>query len=690
MSFATRVAALREARVRQFHDNQTMAGEEIISHFMGGTRYVLLAAQMQSGKTGCALYVAFQMLLTNQIEKVLIISGGSETELREQWANKLPSHFIEFSDDRRLTDDEERRVFDNIEIVWRQDLKKSTEKFNEKYLIIWDESHFASSQNQTLHQVFTEIGLMGAIQGDIASLTEKNSYVLSITATRDAEQARAVGANDGCNAVEGWAMVVMHPGNSYRGVVEFKREGCIMESCKINDETKERFISILQKYLKHSKYMVLRCSCKHDQILEEVKAELGIDIVHYNSETKGEESHEVSLSLLEKAPPKFTLFVVKGMLRMGKELPKKHICAVFESSEKSKHHTILQGLLGRSCGYHSEKIDIYLPKDFIASGRGLDEYEAVVESNFQIAITGTQHTPRRGVLPKASKGRITNPPHRIRPDVDVFTVTTCNLSKTDGIDVVFDELIQWWMDGTIDKKNYSFEQQTEILMLLTTPDKDSIAFSNTHTRGEIGIKLKDTDESLRGLEIAIKGEKGIPRGRWTPIIVWNINGNCPGTMFKKEDCVIIFNTIAKPDNYRAVLGPDVCPTNDTDIHHAGPFVAKGDATIDVPGGQLCWLKPATYTDVELFKDSLREAIGDSVNPEKIMCVGKQLTSNYWKGGKKFKGISFSSECYTIQVLKQMFIDIGTEHGVFIEMKFARGRKPLDSGDDIRIQKIYWQ
>lgn len=686
MSFAQRLAILREAKEKQFHDNQTMAGDEIISHFTNDIRYVQLAAQMQSGKTGCALHVAFQMLLTRQVEKVFIISGGSETELREQWKNNLPSHFDEFSSERRLTEEEEQRVYDNVEVVWRQDLKKSTEKFDEKYLIIWDESHFASTQKQTLHHFFTEVGLMGAIQGDTTCLVEKNSYVLSITATRDAEQARAEGANDGVRS-EHWQMVVMRPGKSYRGVVDFKKEGLIKESCQINEENKSRLISILQQYLDQPKYMVLRCIGTNDSILEEIRMELGIDIVYYNMETKGTESDSVSISMLKSRPTKFTLFVVRGMLRMGKELPKKNLCAVFESAKKSNNNTILQGLLGRACGYHTEKIDIYLPADFIKDGSGLDEYEAVVESDFQIAISGTQHTSRRETQPKASNGRVTNVPHHIRLD-DVFTATTCNLSKKNGIPTVYDELFRWWMDGTIDKTRYSIEQQSEILMLLMTPDERSIAFSRTHRSS--GLKNKDTDECVVGLEIAIKANKGIPTGRWTPIIVWNITGNFPGTIFKKEDCVIIFNTIAKPDGYRAIKGPDVCETNGKDIHHTQVEPKSSETTIDVPGGQLHWLKPETYTDVELFHESLREAIGDSVNPEKVMRVGKQITSNYFKGGKKYKGISFSSDHYSISTLKAMFLDIGKEHGVFINMRLARGRKSADSGSDIRIQKIYWE
>ena len=688
MSFADDVAKMRAAHEKQFHDNQIIAGDKILGHFIGGIRYVQLAAQMQSGKTGCALHVAFQMLLNNQIEQVYIISGGSETELRDQWKAKMTSHFIEYSDKRGLSDEEESLIQENVMVIWRQDLKKNTEKFGDKYLIVWDESHFASTQNQTLHHFFSEIGLMGSIQGDTSSLTNKHSYILSITATRDAEQARAEGANDGKRS-EGWKMVVMHPGESYRGVVDFKREdGRINQSCRFIDENKPHIISIIENYSNQKKFMVLRCSGKHEQLLEEIKVELGIDVVHYNSETKGIESHEVSLSVLEKAPSKFTLFVVKGMLRMGKELPKKHICAVFESAEKSNNNTILQGLLGRACGYHSYKIDIYLPKDFIAPGRGLDEYVAIVESDFTIGLTGTAHTPRREALPKASKGLNTNTPHHI-PIVDEYTATTCTKSeKKDKVGSTFGDLHRWWSDGIIDKSRYSIEQQQEISKLLVNPDEDSICFHKTHDGS--GKKLKTTDDRLDELEDEINGKRVILRGSWKPIVVWNITGNCPGTRFKKGECVITFVTKAKPLNYCAILGPKVCPTNGTDIHHTLREPSGGDLTIDVPGGQLHMLKRETYVEPELLKSSLVEAIKTSQNPDRMMIVGTQITSNYWKGGKKYKGISFSGEFYTHELLKKMLRDIGKENGVFIKMIRAPGRPPLDSGNDIRISKISWR
>ena len=46
--------------------------------------WVMLVAQMQSGKTGTFLLVAAEMLREGKVEKVIIICGNSEKELKAQ------------------------------------------------------------------------------------------------------------------------------------------------------------------------------------------------------------------------------------------------------------------------------------------------------------------------------------------------------------------------------------------------------------------------------------------------------------------------------------------------------------------------------------------------------------------------------------------------------------------------------
>jgi hypothetical protein len=65
-------------------------------------------------------------------------------------------------------------------------------------------------------------------------------------------------------------------------------------------------------------------------------------------------------------PVRPTIIFIKGMLRMGKQLKKNFVRFVFESSRSTKTDSILQGLLGRCCGYDSRPdIAVYVRQNTI-------------------------------------------------------------------------------------------------------------------------------------------------------------------------------------------------------------------------------------------------------------------------------------------------------------------------------------
>jgi hypothetical protein len=699
-----------EAKLKQFHDNQISSGKEIVNHFVNGIRYVQLAAQMQSGKTGCAMYVACQMLLNKQIDVVYIISGSSETELRDQWETKIDSHIEEYITDNGLSKEQIRHLFVSIKLVWRQDLKKEFEDFDTKYLIIWDESHFASTEDQTLHHFFEVIGLMSAIQGDTTCLESKNSYLLSVTATRCAEASRAVGkTSDGIRGddplVGKWKLVVMRPGEAYTGVVKLNQNGLIQKSCVISEDTIEHLTSILDKYVEQKKYMVMRCCSVNELILEGIAKTLEIDVVYYNMKTKGTGSnHSISISMLMTPPTKFTIFVIRGMLRMGKELPKQNVCAVYESSKKSNHNTILQGLLGRVCGYHSEKIEVYLSPDFIDGG-GLDEYEAIVKSDFKIGLSGTSHVSKRNITKLSPTGLSSNVPIHVKANDGWNPLAV----KHNGDNrMVFGWLLEKIRDNEIDLSGYSDEQRLEINDRLKQPEividpkseeisKPTNVFNRHNTHFLSGKQIKDTDVRVKEMAQAIETKIPITRGGWNSVIVWYINGNFPDyPMFKKGDCIVTFSTEAKHPRFRPFEGDDVLKSNGKSLWDTELKPSTDEKMNGVSGGQLHQMDSDTYTNVDLFKITLVEAITESIDTTKSMIVGKQLTSNHC-AGKKYKGISFSKDCYTLESLRTIFSEIGDEHDVSIKMDIHYKKKftiktsqHTEGSSDIRIKRIYWE
>ena len=81
--------------VSTFHSNQINAGNEIIKQFEKFD-YVHLQAQMQSGKTGSSLFTAFQMIQQNKIDTFHVLSSISDTDLKNQWIEKIDTHYDDY------------------------------------------------------------------------------------------------------------------------------------------------------------------------------------------------------------------------------------------------------------------------------------------------------------------------------------------------------------------------------------------------------------------------------------------------------------------------------------------------------------------------------------------------------------------------------------------------------------------
>jgi hypothetical protein len=84
----------------------------------------------------------------------------------------------------------------------------------------------------------------------------------------------------------------------------------------------------------------------------------GWDVIHYNQST----SRDININLLLSTPPlRPTVIFLKGMIRMGKQVKKQFVLFCLETSKTTKTDTVLQGLLGRCCGYDSSpSIQIYI------------------------------------------------------------------------------------------------------------------------------------------------------------------------------------------------------------------------------------------------------------------------------------------------------------------------------------------
>ena len=107
--------------------------KEICEHFQEND-YVLLVAQMQSGKTGTYLEVAKKLFQEGTIESVVIFSGNRERMLYRQTVDRV---------------NEVRKTKVPIKVVWGGDLNKFVPNKSLKTLYIWDESHYGQTKGKT-------------------------------------------------------------------------------------------------------------------------------------------------------------------------------------------------------------------------------------------------------------------------------------------------------------------------------------------------------------------------------------------------------------------------------------------------------------------------------------------------------------------------------------------------------------
>jgi hypothetical protein len=393
------------------YNSNITAAEEILHHYDNGNSYVILLAQMQSGKSLCYWNVAFEQLRLNKSDSVIIFSGNRENELKKQSSCKreafdiytsiLFEKGIEFGD----KDDLANMLFPKIKIIWGTELLKTKKEdvfgggvdedgeefpLQESLLFIWEESHFGQSKKQHVDLFLQKMGISAKTNGCI-----NKTKILSVSATPFSEL---------CNVFSGTEtekkIVRMIPSTEYRGVKWYfeqkKIHGILLDEEDILEEN--YYLNVLNDCFSTptsgKKWAIIRC-CKlqmKKKIIKLIDAKKW-GYCNYDMTTSSTTAikgkcimNEIySFTDLENPPiGRSTVIFVKGLCRMGTVVPKKHVSFVMElSSEESNTDTILQGLLGRMCGYISstsmpmQPANIYIPQLITTSG----EIERYIQFN---------------------------------------------------------------------------------------------------------------------------------------------------------------------------------------------------------------------------------------------------------------------------------------------------------------------
>ena len=232
------------------HENQMICGDSIMKAFNEENIYhILLLAHMQMGKSGTYWYVILNTLFdkSNGIENVIIISGNREIELHQQvhddkaayrkWFLNLPETIDAYSKEELKKMKVKSKK--NIQILWGSQLLSTNYAVPNNTLIVWDEAHYAQSENNTPDKFFKLNNLDTLINGTVShdEIKARNIKILNVSATPFSELV-ATYENNHLHKV-----VKLEPGTNYYGMEYYFNNHHIHSSFIISDEN----IDLLKK-----------------------------------------------------------------------------------------------------------------------------------------------------------------------------------------------------------------------------------------------------------------------------------------------------------------------------------------------------------------------------------------------------------------------------------------------------------
>ena len=353
-----------------FGGNTCTTVAKIINVFRNGDkRWITLLAQMQSGKTDCYLLTASEWLRGGMVENVVIFSGNAEIDLRDQllkevngnggskFYDKYTLYLEQMGIDTRVICEIIRYVKDHIRVVWGTKLKQYSGPVSNT-LFIWEESHYAQSIHNCPAQFLTTAGLCAT--GDMTTLKSQGNYVISVSATPFSELCDLYNYNQHVNK----ELVYMPPGNNYTSVKNIRDSGRLHFYTNIQIALISALTSSKSK--SNSTYGIVRVTAQNEALVKSTIQQCGYDYVTYDSLTTGTE-REKGIRVwngMANPPIRPTVIGIREKCRMGQNLQKMHISFVFETAKISNTDTVLQGLLGRTCGYSdgSERIHVWVNK----------------------------------------------------------------------------------------------------------------------------------------------------------------------------------------------------------------------------------------------------------------------------------------------------------------------------------------
>ena len=689
-----------------FHPEPIQGSNAIERCMFGqGTPFVVLLAEMQSGKTGTYMHFALKAICDGRFDRVLIVSGTSDTALREQTKDDLKNAIESFACIYAVIPDLIFKMQKNIKVCFGKQVSKINvgEKLF-RTLIIHDESHYAQSkENIPFKNFYKKYGFEKALSGDFSILRKNECAILDVSATPFSEliQNENVKSSQHDIVLEEKGVVHLKTGDGYIGVKEFNNSGKIQFSSKpITENRHEHLIPVLRNYRNDKKFLVVRTQ-RADKDRELIKRIANSLELEYREIFGG--SSKKSFEILKQKPNKTTIIHLCGKARMGQVLHKEHIAMMYESSVSPNADTLLQGLLGRCCGYHrNNNIDIFV------SHKRKDEISKYIK-----AFDNDNVSKQQELLSTISPAmNVVNDKKRFSYDGEYFEThpegeymesnwnrktipIKINITKFNKYQDPNDTLSSFGSEkDLIDQSLYP-----NIIIALKNsnilenhPDKD-IILDILEKNGECAFKSRrrwaNYSTSISELEIASENfERCVPK-KLFPIMKDGMIKTCAGLgIICSPKNIISFGFIecSKPE---FDISPN-CLSIKNKCNYSPFACEQEDENIIVGNGAQVILFPhESSTDPIIFENSLKDAINRTNSNHETYIPGCicTISSNWCNSGKEYKGIRFPKDNYNDIEISRIKKTVESQCNVTLKFNKSRGNP---GNNFIKYASITWE
>ena len=380
------------------YDSQINTAKDVVANLARKTtrrNHVILAAKMQSGKTGVCNAVVNIISQTSlhrylAIDKYMFITGMNDCGLKSQTLKRVEEQIIGANKDNIYSGLRSKKNLspNHYFVMKNSDLLKYEGDINNSIIFI-DEAHYGSNDKNILSKFLYAQGINWK---DTNDLIKRNIYIVSVSATPFDEIVS--------DTKEVKSIIELQPSKEYIGVSEFLKNGQVMDAEKNDIEEDGEIFDYINDahqrmvddgvagiiFIRTRKFNVIKSDpyiMKDFDIYEMYSSgsnieyglfnEMAKDIINKNEYNKRVDSMKPSKALIGSVPKMYVkplIVLIKGAFRAGITLDpriKDYIYMVYDFSLKAD--TTAQALLGRLCGYRSKRTGvkntyIYVNKKF--------------------------------------------------------------------------------------------------------------------------------------------------------------------------------------------------------------------------------------------------------------------------------------------------------------------------------------